>query len=50
LRRAVLADVAKFVAAQYAEASDPAGLGAAGDIVMELIKGGNCLRSGNRCG
>nr|WP_253851709.1 polyprenyl synthetase family protein [Mycobacterium sp. 1423905.2] len=54
VRRAVLADMTQFVAARRAEL-DGASIDAAGDILMEFISGGKCLRStfmylGWRCG
>ena len=45
VRRAVLADIAEFVAARRAEELDSAGVDAAGDILVEFISGGKCLRS-----
>ncbi|MCV7098427.1 polyprenyl synthetase family protein [Mycobacterium kubicae] len=54
VRRAVLADVNAFVAGRRAEL-DGASIDAAGDILLEFISGGKCLRStfmylGWRCG
>ena len=45
LRRTVLAEVADFVAARCADALGGCGVDIAGDILMELVKGGKCLRS-----
>ncbi|WP_293322980.1 polyprenyl synthetase family protein [Mycobacterium sp.] len=45
LRRAVLSHVAAFVAARCAEELGDCGVDAAGDILMEFVGGGKCLRS-----
>ena len=45
LRRAVLADVAGFVAARCAEAFGPSGVDVASDILMEFVEDGTCQRS-----
>ena len=45
VRRAVLADVAEFVAERGAAELDGSGIDAAGDILIEFVSGGKCLRS-----
>jgi geranylgeranyl diphosphate synthase, type I len=45
LRRAVLAHVAEFVAARCADELGGCGVDVAGEILMEFVKGGKCLRS-----
>jgi len=45
LRRAVLAGVAEFVSARCADTLGECGVDAAGEILMEFVKGGKCLRS-----
>lgn len=45
LRRAVLAEVAEFVSARCADTLGECGVDAAGEILMEFVKGGKCLRS-----
>ena len=45
LRRAVLAHVAKFVADRCADALGACGVDVAGDILLEFVDGGKCLRS-----
>lgn len=45
VRRAVLTEVAKFVASRCAAELDHTGLDAAGDILVEFVSGGKCLRS-----
>jgi len=45
LRQAVLADLANFVASRCAEAFGPSDVDVAGDILMEFVKDGKCLRS-----
>ncbi len=45
LRRAVLAHVAEFVAARCADELGACGVDVAGEILMEFVKGGKCLRS-----
>lgn len=45
VRRAVLIDVAEFVAARRAAELDHTGIDAAGDILVEFVSGGKCLRS-----
>ena len=45
VRQAVLSRVAEFVADRCAADLDKAGLAAAGDILLEFVLGGKCLRS-----
>jgi geranylgeranyl diphosphate synthase, type I len=45
VRRAVLADVARFVARRRAAELDGTGVDAAGDILVEFVSDGKCLRS-----
>ena len=45
VRQAVLSRVVEFVADRCAADLDEAGLGAAGDILLEFVLGGKCLRS-----
>ena len=45
VRRAVLAEVGKFVAARLAADLQHSGIDAAGDILVEFVSGGKCLRS-----
>ncbi len=45
VRRAVLADVARFVAIRGAAELKHTGIEAAGDILVEFVSGGKCLRS-----
>ncbi len=45
LRRAVLAHVAEFVAARCADELGACGVDVAGEILLEFVKGGKCLRS-----
>ena len=45
LRRAVLAEVADFVAARRTAELDGTGVDAAGDVLVEFLSGGKCLRS-----
>jgi geranylgeranyl diphosphate synthase type I len=45
LRRAVLAEVAEFVSARCADELGACGVDVAGDILLEFVKGGKCLRS-----
>jgi geranylgeranyl diphosphate synthase type I len=45
LRRAVLSHVADFVAARCADALGACGVDVAGEILMEFVNGGKCLRS-----
>ncbi|WP_156763769.1 polyprenyl synthetase family protein [Mycobacterium sp. 852002-50816_SCH5313054-b] len=45
LRQAVLSRVVEFVAERCAEALGACGVDVAGDIVMEFVNGGKCLRS-----
>lgn len=45
LRRAVLARVAEFVADRCADALGVCGVDVAGDILLEFVNGGKCLRS-----
>jgi hypothetical protein len=45
LRRAVLTHIAEFVAEQCAAELGGAGVEVAGDILMEFVAGGKCLRS-----
>jgi geranylgeranyl diphosphate synthase, type I len=45
LRRAMLAHVAEFVAARCADELGACGVDVAGEILMEFVKGGKCLRS-----
>jgi geranylgeranyl diphosphate synthase type I len=49
LRRAVLTNVAEFVAARCAAELAAAGVELAGDILMEFVSGGKCLRSTFMC-
>ena len=49
LRRAVLTNVAEFVAAQCAAESAAAGVDVAADILMDFVSGGKCLRSTFMC-
>jgi geranylgeranyl diphosphate synthase type I len=45
VRRSVLTNVGEFVAARRAAELDRAGVDGAGDILMEFVSGGKCLRS-----
>ncbi|WP_437339959.1 polyprenyl synthetase family protein [Mycobacterium asiaticum] len=45
LRRSVLAEVAEFVAARGAGELSKCGVTAAGEILLEFVQGGKCLRS-----
>jgi geranylgeranyl diphosphate synthase type I len=45
VRRAVLTNVAEFVAARCADELGATGVDVAGDILMEFVSGGKCLRS-----
>jgi geranylgeranyl diphosphate synthase, type I len=45
LRREVLSHVAEFVAARCADELGACGVDVAGEILMEFVKGGKCLRS-----
>ena len=45
VRRAVLADVATFAATRGAAELNHTGIDAAGDILVEFVSGGKCLRS-----
>jgi geranylgeranyl diphosphate synthase type I len=45
LRRTVLTEVAEFVTARCADTLGACGVDVAGDILMEFVKGGKCLRS-----
>lgn len=45
LRQAVLSRVVEFVADRCVEALGPCGVDVAGDILMEFVDGGKCLRS-----
>jgi len=49
LRRAVLTNVAEFVAAQCAAVLAAAGVDVAADILMDFVIGGKCLRSTFMC-
>lgn len=49
LRRAVLADIADFVAARCAADLAEAGVAVAGDILTDFVSGGKCLRSTFMC-
>lgn len=45
LRRAVLSHVTRFVSSRCADALGPCGVDVAGDILLEFVDGGKCLRS-----
>jgi geranylgeranyl diphosphate synthase type I len=45
LRQAVLAEVTQFVAMRCADDLGPSGVEVAGDVLMEFVKDGKCLRS-----
>ncbi len=45
VRQAVLADVVEFVAAHRAAELDATGIDAAGEILVDFVSGGKCLRS-----
>ncbi|MGO9154730.1 polyprenyl synthetase family protein [Mycobacterium sp.] len=45
VRRAVLAEIAEFVSARCADTLGECGVDAAGEILMEFVEGGKCLRS-----
>ena len=45
LRHKVLAEVAEFVAARCADGLGACGVDIAGDVLMEFVEGGKCLRS-----
>ncbi len=49
LRQAVLSDIADFVAARFAADLDAAGVEVAGDVLMDFVSGGKCLRSTFMC-
>ena len=49
LRQAVLSDIADFVAARCAADLDAAGVEVAGDVLMDFVSGGKCLRSTFMC-
>lgn len=45
LREAVLADVAEFVSARCADELGDCGVDVAGEVLLEFVRGGKCLRS-----
>lgn len=45
LRRAVLSEVEAFVSARCADTLGDCGVDAAGEVLLEFVKGGKCLRS-----
>ncbi|MBX9640399.1 MAG: hypothetical protein K2X97_11910, partial [Mycobacteriaceae bacterium] len=45
LRRAVLAEVESFVSARCTDTLGDCGVDAAGEVLLEFVRGGKCLRS-----